>query len=198
MKKLIFAMLLIVMPSLASAQEWGKTIAMVKESIVNIESKDGRCTGFVIDNDKDLVMTAAHCDGEAMYVDLAPAKVIAKDVKNDLLIVKVEGLDRPALKFAAKNPAIGEQVASYGFGWGWERPIFRMTHVSDTMMTIPELEGGPWVVLDTELIPGQSGGAIFNVAGEVVSIVQRTSNGMGLGVGVEVIRAKLGRYVPEK
>jgi S1-C subfamily serine protease len=195
-KRMLIAVIIAALPTIAVAQSisWIKTAQLVRESMVNIESTDGRCTGFVIDNDRDFVLTAAHCDGKEMYVDLAPAKVRAKDVKNDLMVLYVEGIDRPAMKPAAKNPQIGEQVASYGFGAGWERPMFRLTHVSDNQMMVPDIEGGPWIVLDASFIPGQSGGAIFNMRGEVVSIVQRGTSGLGLGVGVEIIMSKVGRY----
>lgn len=72
--------------------------------------------------------------------------------------------------------------------------MFRTGYVSDNATVIPGIEGGPWLVLDNDLIGGQSGGFIVNGKGEVVSIVQRTGQGMGLGVTVEVIRTKMGRY----
>jgi S1-C subfamily serine protease len=197
MKRIIATLLILpLMLGIASAADWTLVAAQLRESIVNIEVNGGRCSGFVIDNEKDLVLTAAHCDGEKMYVDLAPAKIRAKDVKNDLMVLEVEGIDAPALKLASKNPKIGEEVASYGFGWGLVRPIFRVAHVSDDRTAIPELEGGPWILVDGEFVAGQSGGPIVNVKNEVVSIVQRGGDGVGLGVGVEVIREKVGRYFP--
>jgi len=198
MKRTLIATTLALLPTLVSAQpsavNWTKLAAVVRASMVNIESADGRCTGFIIDDERDFILTAAHCDGKELYADLAPTRVRAKDVKNDLMVLHVEGVDGPAMKLADKNPEIGEQVASYGFGAGWERPMFRLTHISDNNMTIPDIEGGPWIVLDAPFIGGQSGGAIFNSKGEVVSIVQRGTQGLGLGVGVEVIRLKMGRY----
>lgn len=196
MKRIVMAILIALMPTAALAQSmsWMKVAEVLRESIVNIEMAAGRCSGFVIDNEKDFVLTAAHCDGKEMYVDLAPAKVRAKDVKNDLMVLYVEGIDRPALKLAPKNPRIGEEVASYGFGWGLERPIFRVAHVSEDKTTIPDLEGGPWILVDGGFVAGQSGGPVVNSRNEVVTIVQRGGDGVGLGVGADVIREKVGRY----
>lgn|SRR3990167_1283654 len=194
MKRVFLALAAVVVFTIpAIAADWTIIASKLRESIVSIENEDGRCSGFVIDNDRDFVLTAAHCDGKELYVDLSPAKIRAKDVKNDLMVLFVEGIDRPALKLG-NRPKIGDDVASYGFGWGWERPLFRLAHVSDDNTIVPQIEGGPWIVVDADFIPGQSGGPIVNTKGEVVSIVQRTGGGLGLGVGSDVIAAKMGKY----
>lgn len=195
MKRLIasIAALSLTLVTSAFAADWQAIATQLRESIVNIEVEGGRCSGFVIDNNRDFVLTAAHCDGKEMYVDLSPAKVRAKDVKNDLMVLEVEGIDRPALKLG-RNPKIGDEVASYGYGWGLERPIFRVAHVSDDKTSIPGLEGGPWILVDAPFVPGQSGGPVVNLRNEVVSIVQRGGDGVGLGVGADVIAAKVGKY----
>jgi S1-C subfamily serine protease len=190
----MFMLFLVATPVYA---QWPTVANQLRESIVYIEGKQGSCTGFVIDNERDFVLTAAHCDMEELYVDLAPAKVRAKDVKNDLMVLHVEGIDRPALKLAKKNPQIGEEVATYGYGWGLERPLFRVSYISDTEANIQTglPNQGPFFVVDKNFMPGQSGGPVVNVRNEVVSIVQLGSNvGMGLGVGAELIESKVGKY----
>jgi serine protease Do len=197
MKRIIAAAIAFIMFVAAPVSaQWTKVASDMRESIVYIESKLGSCTGFVIDNDRDFVLTAAHCDGPEMYVDLAPAKVRAKDVKNDLMVLHVEGIDRPAMKLAAKNPRVGDAVASYGYGFGLEQPLFRQAHVSATEVNINGTGGvGNYVALDANFIPGQSGGPVVNMQNEVVLIVQLGSSaGVGLGVGAETIKAKVGRY----
>jgi serine protease Do len=186
-------LLLISTPVMA---QWTKIASDLRESIVYIEGKEGSCTGFVIDNERDFVLTAAHCDQPELYVDLAPAKVRAKDVKNDLLVLHVEGIDRPALRLAEADPKVGDAVASYGFGFGLEQPLFRQAHVSATNVNISATGGsGNFIALDSNFIPGQSGGPTVNLKNEVVLIVQLGSNaGVGLGVGADTIRAKMGRY----
>ena len=181
------------------ASEWAATAAKLRQSIVFVQiGSAGSCTGFVIDNERDYVLTAAHCDvkGEEHYVDLAPAKIVAKDTKNDLMVLKVEGIDRPALKLAKANPKVGDEVASYGFGFGLEQALFRQAHVSAVDVNINGNGGiGNYVGLDANFIPGQSGGPVVNPANEVVMLVQLGSSaGVGLGVGVDTIREKVGRY----
>jgi S1-C subfamily serine protease len=188
---------------LTFAAEWTPIAEKLSKSVVYIESAEGSCTGFLIntdvkhdkDSDKDYVLTAAHCDGEKLYVDQATAKVISKDTKKDLMVLEVEDTGRPALKLAKDNPKIGDEVASLGYGWGLERPMFRTAHVSDDNTYIPEDGiGGPFIVIDAQFVGGQSGGPVINTAGEVVLIVQRGGGGVGIGVGAEVIRSKVGRY----
>lgn len=193
--KFLIALGLVLISTPAFA-DWTLVAKQLKESIVFIQTEVGSCTGFVIDNDRDFVLTAAHCDGKEMYVDLAPAKVRAKDTKNDLMVLHVEGIDRPALKLAAMDPVLGAEVASYGYGFGLEQPLFRQAHISAMNVNITGGGGsGNLIALDSNFIPGQSGGPTVNVKNEVVLIVQLGSSaGVGLGVGANTIREKVGRY----
>src|SRR5688572_30256423 len=122
MKRLIATLLMFMLfqatPALA---QWTKVAPTLNESIVRIETGDGgTCSGFVSDNEKDLVVTAAHCDGPKLYVDQIPATIHAKDLKSDLMVLYVRGIDKPALKMALKNPEVGQEVATYGFGLSLE------------------------------------------------------------------------------
>lgn len=178
--------------SVGAASSW--LIAdKLMNTVVLVEHEEGTCTGFVIDSQKHYVLTAAHCDGKDILADHSPAKVVSKDTKADLLVLSVKDIDKPALKLAAGDAAIGEEVASAGFGYGLERPMFRVGHVADNAAQIPELPG-TWLLLDVSLVPGQSGGPIVNHDGEVVSIVQMTSDRVGFGRGVDVLRNKVGKY----
>jgi S1-C subfamily serine protease len=181
--------------------DWTATAKKTNASIVYVESETSKCTGFVIHdawkNDTDLILTAQHCDGKQLFADYVSARVIFKHQKNDLMIVEVADTGRPALVIAAKNPAIGEEVGSYGYGYALERPMFRLAHVSDDEAVLPDIEGGPFVMIDAGYVSGQSGGAVVNAAGEVVSIVQRASGLVGIGVGAQTIRAKVSRFLPK-
>lgn len=193
--KRIIAVLLLAMFALApsmTAASW--TLAeKLTESVVYLENKEGSCSGFVIDNERDYILTAAHCDGPELYANQNPTKVVSKDVKSDLMVLHVEELDKPALKLAQKNPSIGEEVASLGFGYGLERPLFRVSHISDNKAEISEISGNI-VVIDAAFVPGQSGGPVVNTNGEVVMIVQMANERMGLGRGAEMIKSKVGKY----
>jgi S1-C subfamily serine protease len=194
---------LLILCAMCLSSDWPLAAGKLSKSVVYIENAHGSCTGFVInadvkkekEPDRDYILTAAHCEGDDLYADQTVAKVIWKDTKKDLMVLAVEDLGRPALKLAKDNPKIGDEVASLGYGWGLERPMFRTAHVSDDDTYIPEDGiGGPLIVIDAQFVSGQSGGPVINAAGEVALIVQRGGQGVGIGVGAETIRSKTGKY----
>jgi S1-C subfamily serine protease len=181
-------------------QDWSAAVALLAKSTVYIETKGGGCTGFVIntitdkdDDKKTRILTAAHCEGPEMYADQTPTKVLFKDTKKDLLVLEVDDLERPALRLAATDPVVGSLVASFGYGYSLERPMFRVAHISDDKTYIPDT-GGPYYVIDAAFVAGMSGGPVVNAAGEVVMIVQMASDRVGLGIGADEIRRKVGRF----
>jgi S1-C subfamily serine protease len=199
---------MIIMLALCSlGTDWLPIAEKLSKSVVYVEHDNGACTGFVVNDtaknkDKESVeyiLTAAHCEGPNLYADQTVAKVLWKDTKKDIMILEVADLNRPAVVLAEHNPKIGEEVASYGYGFALERPMFRTAHVADDKTYIPEDGiGGPLIVIDAGFVGGQSGGPVVNASSEVVSIVQRGGSGVGLGIGVETIKGKIGRYLPKK
>lgn len=179
--------------------DWTPIADKIGKSVVYIRSEAGSCTGFVIaeKGDKDRLLTAAHCDGDKLYADDVPARILLKDGKRDLMVLEVDDLDRPLVPIAKHNPKQGEEVGSFGYGGGLEAPMFRSARVSIASVQVPGIEGGPFVLVDAAFVSGQSGGPIVNAAGEVVSIVQRASGTVGIGVGAETIRSKVGRFLPK-
>ncbi len=197
MRLLILFVAFILAPSLVSA-DWKLTIEKLVQSTVLIETSQGTCSGFVINEPEKLVLTAAHCyDAAQMFIDGKPlTKVIDRDLKKDLIVVFVDGLDKPALPLGKENPAVGDQVASYGYGHYLNVPLFRRHTVSASDVFIDK--DGPHLRFDSALIAGMSGGPIVTEDGLVVSIVQLGSNTAGLGVGVKTIRDSVGKYFQVK
>lgn len=205
----LVAVLLFVATSLPAqtVTGWNVIAQLLRKSTVFVQAGQSSCTGFVINdsakdkkgNDVDLVLTAAHCDGAELYADQRPTTIRTKDVQKDLMVLEVEDLDRPALKLAKTNPAIGDEVASFGYGYGLERPVFRVAHISDDNIYIPfEGIGGPLIAIDASFVPGQSGGPVVNQSGEVVMIVQLGTPIVGFGVGAETIKDKVGKFFGAK
>lgn len=174
--------------------DWTSVAEKIKQSIVRIDTKEGICTGVVIDKDRKHVLCAGHCYAEKeLFIDHTPAATIYYDPRRkDLLVLKATDLDKPALKLAAHDPKVGSEVASWGFGYGLDEPLFRSANVSGHV-SIPEV-GGPFVMVDSAYVGGQSGGAVFNLTGEIVAIVQMSDNRSGIGVGAETIKERVGRF----
>lgn len=180
------------------ADNWKGASERVMKSVVYVENDEGSCSGFVIDAERKYVMTAAHCDAKdgKIWVDRTVAEIVSKDTKKDLAVFYVKNLDpsHPALALADKDPVIGEEIASVGFGYGLERPQFRVATVSDNAMMVEQL-GGPYIAVNISFTPGQSGGPVVNEAGKVVAIVQMGDGGtLGFGVGAETIKDRMGRF----
>lgn len=191
--------LCVLLLAFGNSADWTVTADTLAKSVVYIESQGGSCTGFVIrahtKTDKTLVLTAAHCDGDKLFADHATAKVIMKDSKKDLMILETDDLDRPAITFAGKNPAQGQEVGSFGHGYGLETPMFRIAHVAAASIELPDVEGGPFVMTDAPFVGGMSGGPVIDASGQVVMIVQRASGTVGIGIGCEAIVKAVRRYL---
>ncbi len=188
----------------AARADWSTLVKTLERSVVTIERDDNgtSCTGFIINSrakdkdnhDVDYVLTAAHCEATKLWADQSMATVIAKNKEKDLIVLSIEDSDRPALKLAADNPKVGDEIASFGYGYGLERPLFRLTHISAETYIPYEGIGGPLYLTDATFVGGQSGGPAINTTGEVVMIVQMGTNSVGMGVGADTIRQKVGKY----
>jgi S1-C subfamily serine protease len=182
----------------ANAAEWPLIADALQDSTVYLETTGGSCTAFVIhdavieDKDKlDYLLTAAHCDGEKLFADGQPASMVWKDTKKDLMVLSVKDTGRPALTLAKRDAQIGQEVASYGYGYGFERPMFRVSHIADDRARVNDQD---YLMIDAAFVGGMSGGAVVNHDGQVVMIVQLGTDRAGMGVGAETIEDKAGRF----
>lgn len=173
----------------SAANPWTVAYKTVKASTLFLEN----CSAFMINATKRYALTAAHCEEPKMTADGVLAYKVFIDKRKDLMVLRVN-VDRPALKLAAQGVEVGDEVASMGYGAVLEQPMFRIGNVSNVNLNIEELSG-PYLMVDNHFVPGQSGGPIVNQRGEVVGIVQMTSDyGYGLGVGRDVLDDKVGSY----
>jgi S1-C subfamily serine protease len=199
-KILLFSILVVLaLVPVKASDDWTNIVDKVLKSVVYIENDESACTGFVIDQERKYVLSAAHCDADKVWVDRVTSRAISKDTKKDLVVYEVKDLDpsRPALKLASHSPEIGQEVLSVGYGMALERPFFRKAMVSDTAVQIPDY-GGPFIALDAAFVGGQSGGPVVNHAGEVVMIVQAANGTTGIGVSADTIRERTGRFWSQK
>lgn len=205
----LFASLLFTLPISAKTDDWASVIKKANSAVFYIEVSGeegtGGCTGFVINTKEKLAMTANHCDpghSGAIWADKVRAEVVAKDTKKDLLVIRMRDLDptREALPLADKNPSVGQDVMSVGFGYALDNIQFRKAAVSSSGITLPSNDNpGPFIGTNISFTPGQSGGPVLNERGEVVAIVQLGDGGtLGMGVGADTIRERLGRFFQGK
>lgn len=180
---------------ISATSVWTPVADKLHQSVVYVElgTSGGKCSGFSIDEKRHYFLTAGHCDDEKLTIDGTMAIKMFKDERKDLMVLRSAQVDKPALKLSNDSLAVGDEVASFGFGFALEQPMFRIHHVSIVGLQIEDLSG-PFVMFDTQFIPGQSGGPVVNQAGDIVAIVQRGGDGVGIGVDAKVIKDRVGRY----
>ena len=157
----------------------------------------GLGSGFIISND-GYVLTNAHVvagNGE-VTVRLADAKreykakVIGADERTDVALIKIDAKDLPTVKLG-KSSALqpGEWVAAIGSPFGFENKITAGI-VSATGRSLPAETYVPFIQTDVAVNPGNSGGPLINLAGEVVGmnsmIYSQTGGYMGVSFAIPI------------
>ena len=158
--------------------------------------RKGQGSGFLISPD-GLILTNHHVvDGaDEIKVHLADdrefkAKVIGSDAKTDVAVIKIDGKDFPCVKLGnSKDVKVGEWVAAIGAPFGLENTVTSGI-VSAKSRNLPSDQFVPFIQTDAAVNPGNSGGPLFNMKGEVIGInsqIFSTSGGfMGLSFAVPI------------
>lgn len=156
----------------------------------------GTGSGFIISAD-GLILTNHHVvDGaDKITVRLTDnreftGKVLGSDAKTDIAVVKIEAKDLPVLKMGDSDKLkVGEWVAAIGSPFGLDNTVTAGI-VSAKSRKLPSDQYVPFIQTDVAVNPGNSGGPLFNMDGEVVGInsqIFSTSGGfMGLSFAIPI------------
>ena len=154
----------------------------------------GTGSGFIISAD-GLILTNHHVvDGaDEIKVRLTDnreftGKVLGSDAKTDIAVVKIDAKDLPYLTMGNSDELkVGEWVAAIGSPFGLDNTVTSGI-VSAKSRKLPSDQYGPFIQTDVAVNPGNSGGPLFNMKGEVVGInsqIFSTSGGfMGLSFAI--------------
>ena len=154
----------------------------------------GTGSGFIISAD-GLILTNHHVvDGaDEIKVRLTDnreftGKVLGSDAKTDIAVVKIEAKDLPYLTMGNSDELkVGEWVAAVGSPFGLDNTVTSGI-VSAKSRKLPSDQYVPFIQTDVAVNPGNSGGPLFNMKGEVVGInsqIFSTSGGfMGLSFAI--------------
>jgi serine protease Do len=145
-------------------------------------------SGFILSAD-GYVMTNAHVvDGaDELIVTLTDkrefkAKVIGADTRTDVAVVKIEAAGLPAVKIGDVNKLrVGEWVMAIGSPFNLENTV------TSGIVSAKQRDTGDYVPLlqtDVAVNPGNSGGPLLNLRGEVVGINSQIYSPSGAYAGI--------------
>ncbi len=157
-------------------------------------------SGFIIREDGYIVTNNHVVDGATeITVKLldgrhSPAKLIGRDPKTDIALLKIEARNLPVVAFGDSNKLdVGEPVMAIGNPFGLEGTVTSGI-VSAKGRVIGQGPYDDFIQTDASINPGNSGDPLVNAAGEVVgintAIFTRTGGSMGIGFAIPVNEAK--------
>lgn len=175
-----------------------RTVTVNVEKITGSKSSG---SGFFIDSEGTIVTNFHVIDlAQAISVEMDngasyPVTEIV-DFSNlyDLAILKIDVKDHPYLELAEKDARTGEQVYAVGSALGTLTGSFTGGMVSSTKRTYGEID---CIQMDAAISPGNSGGPLVNVYGEVVGINTASyTSGENLNLAIKV--SELDRLAKDK
>ena len=153
-------------------------------------------SGFIISQD-GYILTNAHVveTADEITVKLTDkrefkAKVIGADRRTDIALIKIDATGLPAVKVGDPGRLrVGEWVLAIGSPFGFENTVTAGI-VSAKGRSLPQENYVPFIQTDVAVNPGNSGGPLFNLRGEVVGInsqiYSRTGGFMGLSFAIPI------------
>ncbi|MBN9461787.1 MAG: DegQ family serine endoprotease [Burkholderiales bacterium] len=154
-------------------------------------------SGFIISGDGYLMTNHHVVDGaDEIYVTLADkrefkGRLIGSDRRTDIALVKIEATDLPRLAIGdSQRLRVGEWVVAIGSPFGLDSTVTAGIVSAKSRDTGDYL---PFIQTDVAVNPGNSGGPLLNMAGEVVGInsqiYSRTGGFMGISFAIPIDEA---------
>ena len=156
----------------------------------------GEGSGFIVSPD-GYILTNAHVVSGASDVTVKltdrreyKAKVIGSDARTDVAVIKIDAKNLPTVRIGDPDKIKpGQWVVAIGSPFGMENTVTAGI-VSATSRTLPGDQYVPFIQTDVAVNPGNSGGPLFNMDGEVVGInsqiYSQTGGYMGLSFAIPI------------
>ncbi len=136
----------------------------------------GQGSGFIVSPDGTVLTNAHVVDGaDEVTVKLTDkrefkARVLGLDAASDVAVLKIEARNLPVVKIGNAGQArVGDWVLAIGSPFGFENSASAGI-VSAKSRALPDGSYVPFIQTDVAVNPGNSGGPLFNMAGEVIGI----------------------------
>ena len=153
-------------------------------------------SGFIISPD-GYILTNAHVVNGATEVDVKltdrrefKAKVVGTDTRTDIALLKIGADKLPTLRIGDPSKVkVGQWVVAMGSPFGFDNSVTAGI-VSAKSRTLPDSGYVPFIQTDVAVNPGNSGGPLFDLNGEVIGInsqiFSRTGGYMGLSFAIPI------------
>ena len=161
------------------------------------ETPRGVGSGFIISPDGFLLTNHHVVEGaDEIYVTLTDkrelkGRLIGSDRRTDVALVKIEGANLPAMRIGdPQRLRVGEWVVAIGSPFGLENTVTAGIVSAKGRDTGDYL---PFIQTDVAVNPGNSGGPLLNMRGEVIGInsqiYSRTGGFMGISFAIPIDEA---------
>jgi serine protease Do len=163
----------------------------------DVPQRQGEGSGFIVSAD-GYILTNAHVVADADEVTVRmtdrreyQAKVVGLDKRSDVAVLKIDGKNLPVVEIGDPSRLRpGEWVLAIGSPFTFENTVTAGI-VSATGRSMPGEDGlVPFIQTDVAVNPGNSGGPLFNLNGEVVGInsqiYSRNGGWMGLSFAIPI------------
>jgi serine protease Do len=156
----------------------------------------GAGSGFIVSPD-GYILTNTHvvANSDEVTVRLTdrrefPAKVIGADERTDVAVIKINANNLPIVRLGDPTKIKpGQWVLAIGSPFGFENSATAGI-ISATSRSLPSDNYVPFIQTDVAVNPGNSGGPLFNMSGEVIGInsqiFSRTGGYMGVSFAIPI------------
>ncbi len=156
----------------------------------------GSGSGFILEAD-GLIATNAHviADADQITVHLAdgrklPAKLLGSDTRSDVAILKIDAKDLPTVTIGDSDKLkVAQWVMAIGSPFGFDYTATQGI-ISSLGRNLPSDSYTPFIQTDVAVNPGNSGGPLFNLEGQVIGInsqiYSRTGSYSGISFAIPI------------
>ncbi|CAB3783950.1 Periplasmic pH-dependent serine endoprotease DegQ [Paraburkholderia ultramafica] len=156
-------------------------------------------SGFIVSND-GYILTNAHVVDGANVVTVRltdkrefKAKVVGADKQSDVAVLKIDASNLPTVKIGdPRQSKVGQWVVAIGSPYGFDNTVTSGI-ISAKSRSLPNENYTPFIQTDVPVNPGNSGGPLFNLQGEVIGInsmiYSQTGGFQGLSFAIPINEA---------